>query len=490
MPAVAKRPPLAPPPPPRDIAVFVKGPGNEGCAGVVWLHVDYRSGALHGRRRAGAPRLRPARRRSAAARRDRRPGGAQGRATAPSGDRLSVTFGSWITVDPLAVRAALPGFVTMPTPPAPAGGAAPRCLGDGPVADPRAAAARCTTCAVVLKNGLADQLNLVGFVNYILGSTRREHRAQAAGRFDDRRGPRHRRSRRPRRRARCRRRVDRRGRYQRWLPATDAAARPAPVASPSTRASPVYEPTVQRRPAGHTVVVLTSPLGRYAAAYRAAFARALRVVRRARRTSCACAPARARPRSAARSPSRPTAAPLGSSWRWAGRERRPSRRPAGRRSRRRSAGVRTDALPAVVSEAPGAGAAVNQSSPRRPAAPACRCRRSRPRSPRRALRHGEPVATPTAGATPTPGATPAAGATRRAPRRRAQRPRPREPTTGATPATGADAPPPHVTGRRRSTSCAPAPWSAGAGPGSTRRRSCAPCSRRSSRRASRRRALG
>ena len=42
---------------------------------------------------------------------------------------------------------------------------------------------------LMLKDGSADELNLVGFVNYIIGSTDVNTVAEAAGGLGDRRGP-------------------------------------------------------------------------------------------------------------------------------------------------------------------------------------------------------------------------------------------------------------------------------------------------------------
>ena len=170
VPAVATHPPLAPPPPPRDIAVFVDGPRREGCAGVVWLHIAYDlphftavvvpirlACTLPG---AGlqplseivdqaGPRV----------------------AASALGARLGVSLRSWVTIDPSALRSALPGFVSVTN-----AGVHPRpvpLVGVWTVHQPptRALERQVRYLRLVLKDGSADELNLVGFANYILGST-------------------------------------------------------------------------------------------------------------------------------------------------------------------------------------------------------------------------------------------------------------------------------------------------------------------------------
>ena len=69
--------------------------------------------------------------------------------------------------------------------------------------------------------------------------------------------------------------VEHRGRYARWLPAPDAllALRQSFAFD---AASPVYPATIVERPAGRTVLALTSPLGKWTKRYRAAFEAELR----------------------------------------------------------------------------------------------------------------------------------------------------------------------------------------------------------------------
>jgi len=126
----------------------------------------------------------------------------------------------------------------------------------------------------VLKDGSADELNLVGFANYILGSTdvSTSLRLQAvtaigaalnnadAGDLVTGSLPVV---------------VYRRGRYERWLPSPGALLRPAPVVCLRRRLATLWV-SVDVRPAGRTVRVLTAPLGSWAAVYRAAFERELR----------------------------------------------------------------------------------------------------------------------------------------------------------------------------------------------------------------------
>ena len=356
VPAVAKRPPLAPAPPPRDIAVFVDGPGKQGCAGVVWLHIAIDEGRFTGV-------VVPARLTCEL------PGGglqplaeiadqAGPKVAAHAlGKRLAVSFGSWITVDPLAVRAALPGFISVPTP---VHGRAVPLAGVWATDQPPALALHRQVhyLRAVLRNGLADELNLVAFMNYILGSNDVHtaltlQAASAIGAALDATGPGDLVT------SSLPVTVDRRGRYERWLPAAGALlALRQSFAFDAT--SPVYEPTVQTRPAGHTVLVLTSPLGARAATYRTAFARALRgygvgdVIVRLRPCSSATAVARA----LAQSPTAP--APLGVVVALG----RPADTAASQKIFRSTlaaalAGVRAEALPAIVSDVPDAGDAVN-----------------------------------------------------------------------------------------------------------------------------------
>ena len=272
VPAVATHPLLAPPPPPRDIAVFVSGPRLEGCAGVVWLHVAY-----------DLPRFTavvvPVRLTC------KLPGAglqplseivdqAGPRVAASAlGARLGVSFGSWVTIDPSALRTALPGFVSVATV-----GVHPRpvpLVGVWTVhqSPTRALQRQVRYLRLVLKDGSADELNLVGFVNYILGSTDvstslRLQAVSAIGAALNNADP-----------------GDlvtsslpvvvyRRGRYERWLPSPDALLG-LRQSFAFDAASPLYGASVDVRPAGRTVMVLTAPLGRWAAAYRAAFEREL-----------------------------------------------------------------------------------------------------------------------------------------------------------------------------------------------------------------------
>jgi hypothetical protein len=273
VPAVASHPPLAPPPPPRDIAVFVNGPRLEGCAGVVWLHVDYTQARftaivvapsltclLPG---AGlqplseivdeaGPRL-----------------GARA-----LGARLGVKLDSWITVDPLALRAAIPGFIDVAS-----GLIHPRpvpLIGVWSLRQSPAVALQRQVryLRLWLRDGSAGKLNLIGFVNYIIGSNDVDTalKLQAvsaigaalnvadAGDFVTSSLPVV---------------VERRGLYARCLPAPGAllALRQSFAFD---AASPVYPATVDERLAGRTVLALTSPLGSWTKRYRAAFEAELR----------------------------------------------------------------------------------------------------------------------------------------------------------------------------------------------------------------------
>ncbi len=261
----------------------------------------------------------------------------------------------------------------------------------------------------VLKNGLADELNLVGFVNYILGSTDVDtalklQAASTIGAALNTTGPGDLVT------SSLPVTVDRRGRYQRWLPAADPLlALRQSFAFDAT--SPIYEPTVQTRPAGHTVLVLTAPLGRRAATYRTAFARALRgngvrgVVVRLRSCSSTTAVGRALAHTGT------TAAPLGVVVAL-GRPGDSTVSSAGRSTLAAAlAGVRADALPAIVSEVPGAGAAVNHMIAAQAADAGL------PLSPVTALLTApaagtvSPAPTATPSRSPAPSATPATGAT-------------------------------------------------------------------------------
>ena len=356
VPAVATHPPLAPPPPPRDIAVFVNGPRLEGCAGVVWLHIDYDQSRFTAvvvpvRLACDLPGagLQPLVEIA-----DQAGPGAAARAL---GARLGVSFGSWATIDPQALRDALPGFFSVATQvvhprPVPL-------VGVWTVRQPlvRALQRQVRYLRLVLRDGAAGELNLVGFVNYVLGSTDvttalKLQAVSAIGAALDTAGagdlvtsslPVV---------------VDRRGGYERWLPSPDAllALRQSFAFD---AASPVYAPTVDVRPAGRAVVVLTSPLGRWAATYRVAFERALQGygVRGVRVEMVACGSPAAVARAFGRrtvgsslgvvvalgrsatglTPATSTAAVLGAALR----------------------GVQAAALPAVVSEVPGPAVAVN-----------------------------------------------------------------------------------------------------------------------------------
>jgi len=273
VPAVASHPPLAPPPPPRDIAVFVNGPRLEGCAGVVWLHVDYAQARftaivvapsltclLPG---AGlqplseivdeaGPRL-----------------GARA-----LGARLGVKLDSWITVDPLALRAAIPGFVGVGTKvvhPRPVPLAGVWSLRQPPN---KALQRQVRYLRLWLRDGSAGELNLIGFVNYVIGSNDVDTalklqavsaigaalNAADAGDFVTSSLPVV---------------VERRGLYARCLPAPGAllALRQSFAFD---AASPVYPATVDERLAGRTVLALTSPLGSWTKRYRTAFEAELR----------------------------------------------------------------------------------------------------------------------------------------------------------------------------------------------------------------------
>ncbi len=273
VPAVATRPPLAPPPPPRNVAVFVNGPRLQGCAGVVWLHIAYdqprfTAVVVPARLSCNLPGagLQPLAQIVNQA-------GPQAGARA-LGARLGVSFGSWITIDPVALRAALPGFVNVATKvvhprPVPL-------VGVWTVHQPpaRALQRQVRYLRLVLRDGSAGELNLVGFVNYMLGSTdvNTSFKLQAlsaiaaalniadAGDLVTSSLPVV---------------VHRRGRYERWLPAP-AALLALRQSFAFDAASPIYGATVHVRPAGRTLIVLASPLGRLAAKYRAAFERELR----------------------------------------------------------------------------------------------------------------------------------------------------------------------------------------------------------------------
>jgi len=357
VPAVAQHPPLAPAPPPRDIAVFVKGPDGQGCAGVVWLHVSIAESRF-------TAVVVPARLTCEL------PGGGlqpldeivdqagPNVAAHALGARLSVTFGAWLTIDPLATRTALPGLITLPTP---VHGRATPLVGIWATnqSPTRAVRRQVAYLQTVLKSGLDGEINLVAFVNYILGSTDVDtglklEAASAIGAALDKTDPGDLVT------SSLPVTVDRRGHYERWLPqAVPLLALRQSFAFDAM--SPVYGATVRSRPAGRTVLVLTSPLGRRAAAYRAAFASALRgygvrdVVVRLR----TCTSAEAVGRVLAQGDG--AAAPLGVVVAL-GRPGAAATPSADVRATLAAAlaGVRSTALPAVVSQVPGAGVAVNR----------------------------------------------------------------------------------------------------------------------------------
>ena len=394
VPAVAKRPPLAPAPPPRDMAVFVNGPAKQGCAGVVWLHLDvdearFTAVVVPARLTCELPGagLQPLAEIADQA-------GPKVAAHA-LGKCLSVTFGSWITVDPLAVRAALPGFISTPNlvhgRPVPLVGVWAK--NQSPTLALRR---QVHYLRAVLKNGLADQLNLVGFVNYILGSTDVDtalklQAASTIGAALNTTGPGDLVT------SSLPVTVDLRGRYERWLPAAyPLLALRQSFAFDAT--SPVYEPTVQTRRAGRTVLVLTAPLGRRAATYRNAFARALRgygvrgVVVRLRSCSSPGAVERALAQTGTRAAPLGVVVALGPPG-----DSGDSPGTTGPTLAAALAGVRAAALPAIVSEVPGAGVAVNYNIAAQAAGAGL------PLSPVAAL-----LAAPVAAgsASPTPGASP------------------------------------------------------------------------------------
>jgi hypothetical protein len=409
VPAVATRPPLAPPPPPRDIAVFLKGPGREGCAGALWLHIDYEQSRF-------TAVVVPVRLACDLPSAGQLPlfeivDKAGPRAAASAlGDRLSVAFGSWITLDPQAVRVALPGFVTsrragLHRPALPLTGV--WALNQAPLV---ALQRQMRYLQFALKGGVADEINLDGFVNYVLGSndvstTLRLQAASAIGAAFDGAGPGDVST------SSLPAIVHRRARYDRWS-VSPAALLSLRQSLAFDAAAPVYQPALTVRPAGHTVVVVTSPLGRFTAAYRTAFTRALRsygagaatVELRAATTPTAAARALTRPA---------TGTPLGVVVAL-------GRSAKGTVSSKRTATLLSAALgtvlasevPAVVSEVPATAAAVNK------VIDAQAKRAGLPLSPvAAALAEPSPSASPTASASPTVGATavvspaPTAGAT-------------------------------------------------------------------------------
>ncbi len=355
VPAVASRPPLAPPPPPRDIAIYLKGPGAEGCAGAVWLHIDYdlpeftavvvparlacyQSGAglqpLATIVDDAGPKV----------------------ATKALSKTLSVSFGSWLEIDPLSVRTALPGFVTQYSRPTHA--RALPLAGVWSTAQPSTLALTRQVAYLreLLREGVAGQVNLVGFVNYILGArdVSTGLTLQAASAVGTALGladagdlvttslP---------------ATVARRGAYERWL-AQDRSLLSLRLALDADAMSPVFGATVGTVTPSPTVEVLTSPLGRWAAVYRAAFARALRSYGTkgvsVEMVRCGTPGAATRALSGARRSSLGVVVAVG---------RTATGVPTVSRTTEvlgaALGAVRTAQLPAVVSQAPGAGAAIN-----------------------------------------------------------------------------------------------------------------------------------
>jgi hypothetical protein len=355
VPAVASRPPLAPPPPPRDIAVYLKGPGVQGCAGVVWLHIDYDLAeftavvvpARLACYQAGAG-LQPL----ATIVDDAGPKAA----TKALSKTLSVSFGSWVEIDPLSVRTALPGFITQYS-----RLLHPRSLplaGVWSATQPSDLALERQVAYLreLLREGVADQVNLVGFVNYLLGSRDVStgltlQAASAVGGALDLADagdlittslP---------------ATVARRGAYERWLPQSRALLS-LRLALGVDAASPVYGATVGATTPSPTVAVLTSSLGRWTGVYRAAFTAALRSYGaqgvRVEMVRCATPDAATRALSGARRSSLGVVVALG---------RTADGAPTVPRTTAvlsaALAAVRAAQLPAVVSQAPGAGAPVN-----------------------------------------------------------------------------------------------------------------------------------
>jgi hypothetical protein len=355
VPAVASRPPLAPPPPPRDIAIYLEGPGAEGCAGAIWLHIDYdlpefTAAVVPARLACYQPGagLQPL----ATIVDDAGPKAA----TKALSETLSVSFGSWLEIDPLSVRAALPGFITQYSQLI-----HPRALplaGVWSTGQPSTLAftRQIAYLRDLLREGVADQVNLVGFVNYILGSRDVStgltlQAASAVGAALDLSDagdlvttslP---------------VTVARRGAYERWR-AQGRALLALRLALEFDATSPVYGATVAATTPSPTVDVLTSPLGRWAAVYRAAFARALRSYGargvRVEMIRCATPGAATRALSGARRSSLGVVVAVG---------RTATGAPTVSRTtavvRAALAAVREAQLPAVVSQAPDAGVAVN-----------------------------------------------------------------------------------------------------------------------------------
>jgi hypothetical protein len=271
-PGATPHPPLAPPAPPNDLLVFVTDATGHRCGGAVWLHIDYAlprfiAAVVPVRLTCLLPRagLQPLSQVVDEA----------GAATAAKGlgQALGVAFDAWITVDPQAVRDAAPGFIRAPTQ-----AVHPRPILLAGVWDARLQPIRALKRQVrflrgVLARWSADELNLVGFVNYVLGSTdvSTSMKLQAAsaiggaldaadqGDFVTSSLP---------------VTVFKRSRYERWLPAR-LPLTALRQSSAFDALPPIFAPSVTTRAAGRSVVVLTSPLGRLAGAYRVALRRAL-----------------------------------------------------------------------------------------------------------------------------------------------------------------------------------------------------------------------
>ncbi len=445
VPAVASRPPLAPPPPPRDIAVFLKGPGHEGFAGALWLHIDYEQSDF-------TVVVVPVRLACDLPSAGQLPLGeivdkAGPRVAAKAlGDRLAVAFSSWITLDPLAVRAALPGFVTSKTsslhrPELPLTGV--WALDQAPLV---ALQRQMRYLQFALKGGLSDEINLVGLVNYVLGSNDvstalRLQAASAIGAALDAAGPGNVVT------SSLPAIVHRRGSYERWT-VSQAALLALRQSLAFDAAAPIYQPALVVRPAGRAVVVVTSPLGRFTAAYRTAFTRALRaygagaatVELRAATTPTAAVRALARPGGG--TPLGVVVA-LGRSAKGAV----PSKRTAALVSAALGT-VLASEVPAVVSEVPATPAAINKVIDTQAK------RAGLPLSPvAAALAAPGPSASPTVGASPTASASPTPGATTAA----GSTPTPGAAAASPTPTAGATAGPAAAATATAATSPRPTP---------------------------------
>ena len=193
VPAVATRPPLAPPPPPRDIAVFLKGPGREGCAGALWLHIDYeQSASPPSSCRCAWPATCRAPDSCRCSRSSTRPVRGSPRGPWATGCRSRSARGSRSTRRRCASRFPVssrprPRACTVPALPLTGVWA----LHQAPLV---ALQRQMRYLQFVLKGGLADEINLDGFVNYVLGSndvstTLRLQAASAIGAALDTAGP-------------------------------------------------------------------------------------------------------------------------------------------------------------------------------------------------------------------------------------------------------------------------------------------------------------